>query len=381
MKHLSALIRGNAGRFIVGLFFAAFALISCKEETETHPSQHLMDQMKAATDSIIENSEVPGIVALVVDKKRGINWLYTAGVSNKETNAPMDGDHTFRIASNSKTFTVTVLLQLVGEGKVSLNDNVTKYFPEYTAAADITLTMLANMTSGLFDYFDDERWSTAFINTPSRVWTAAEMVEMSLSHPLVFIPGTEYRYTNTNTLLLGMIIEKVTGNPLETEIKNRIVTPLNLKNTGFLTSGVDLPGNHGRGYDFGELGISGDVTESYDISNAGAAGGVYTTPRELQVYIESIVEGGLLPDSLQNRRLNDDFIEFGPVQSYGLGLTKFGSFYGHNGVIWGYTSSMYHSRDKQCTVIIYYNLSQPAKYFPDSLFLRFMEILYTKYVF
>jgi len=293
----------------------------------------------------------------------------------------MDVNHTYRIASNTKTFTGTVLLQLVGEGKISLNDRVTKYFPQYTAASDITLTMLANMTSGLFDYFDDEQWVTEFKTTPFRVWNPAEIVNLSLSHPLLFTPGTQFKYTNTNTILLGMIIEKVTGNKIETEINNRIVTPLKLKNTGFLTSGTTLPGNHGRGYDFGELGIIGDVTESYDVSNTGAAGAVYTTPRELQLFVECMVEGGLLPDSLQNRRLNKDFNQFGPVQSYGLCLSKFGSFYGHNGVIWGYTSSMYYSPDKQCTVIIYYNLCQPADHFPDSLFLRFMEILYTKYVF
>ncbi|MBP6978692.1 MAG: beta-lactamase family protein [Lentimicrobiaceae bacterium] len=363
------------------ILFTLFSIISCQKEHTADPNQLLIDQMKAVTDSIIKNTSVPGIVALVVDKKRGIDWLYAAGVSDKVTNAPMDVNHTFRIASNTKTFTGTVLLQLVGEGRISLNDKVTKYFPQYAAASDITLTMLANMTSGLFDYFDDERWVTGFKTQPLRVWTPEEIVDLSFSHPLLFGPGTQYKYTNTNTILLGMIIEKVTGNKLETEINNRIVTPLNLKNTGFLTSGATLPGNHGRGYDFGELGITGDVTESYDVSNSGAAGAVYTTPRELQLFVERMVEGGLLPDSLQDRRLNKDFNQFGPVQSYGLCLTKMGSFYGHNGVIWGYVSSMYHSPEKQCTVIIYYNLCQPAEYFPDSLFLRFMEILYSKYIF
>jgi len=374
-------MKKNKLTLISFFLFTVFSFFSCEKETATDPNQLLISQMKLAADSIINNTTVPGLVALVVDHKRGIDWLYAAGVSNKETLAPMDVNHTYRIASNTKTFTGTVLLQLVGEGKISLNDRVTKYFPQYTAASDITLTMLANMTSGLFDYFDDEQWVTEFKTTPFRVWNPAEIVNLSLSHPLLFMPGTQFKYTNTNTILLGMIIEKVTGNKIETEINNRIVTPLKLKNTGFLTSGTTLPGNHGRGYDFGELGITGDVTESYDVSNTGAAGAVYTTPRELQLFVEGMVEGGLLPDSLQNRRLNKDFNQFGPVQSYGLCLSKFGSFYGHNGVIWGYTSSMYYSPDKQCTVIIYYNLCQPADHFPDSLFLRFMEILYTKYVF
>lgn len=366
---------------ITVLLFVGFFSISCVKETTTDPNQPLIDQLKLAADSVIKNTPVPGLVALVVDHKRGINWIYAAGVSNKETNAPMDINQTYRIASNTKTFTGTVLLQLVGEGKISLNDKVTKYFPQYAAASGITLTMLANMTSGLFDYCDDDSWFTGCKATPLRIWAPTELADLSLSHPLLFTPGTQYKYTNTNTILLGMIIEKVTGNKLATEINNRIVTPLQLKNTGYMASGTALPGNHGRGYDFGELGITGDVTESYDVSNSGAAGAVYSTPHELQLFVESMVEGGLLPDSLQNRRLNKDFNQFGPVQSYGLCLSKMGSFYGHNGVIWGYVSSMYHSPDKQCTVIIYYNLCRPADHIPDSLFLRFMEILYTKYVF
>ncbi len=161
----------------------------------------------------------------------------------------------------------------------------------------------------------------------------------------------------------------------------KAVTDSLIKNTGYMSSGTELPGYHSRGYDFGEMGITGDVTESYDVSNLGAAGAAYSTPRELQKFIESLAEGGLLPDSLHNRRLTKDFNPFGPVHSYGLCLFKVGSFYGHNGVVFGYTSSMYHSLENQCTVIIYYNLCQIPDHSPDSLFLKFMKILYTKYVF
>ncbi len=363
-----------------------FSMVAgCKKtEQPADPNQQLIDRMKYSADSVIKNTPVPGLVALVVDYKRGINWLYAPGVSNQETMAPMDVNHTFRIASNTKTFTITVLLQLVGEGKISLNDKLSKYLPQYPAADSITLTMLANMTSGLFDYFDDERWSNSFKTNPLRIWAPYEFADISFSHPLLFQPGTNYKYTNTNTILLGMVIETVTGNTIETEINNRIVQPLQLVNTGINRSGTALPGNHGRGYDFSELGITGDVTESYDVSNSGAAGAVYSTPRELQKYIEQLVKGGFLPDSLQYRRLNKDYHPIAPgniYQSYGLGLLKVGTFYGHNGVVWGYTSSMYHSLDKQCTVIIYYNKCDPAHYFPDNLFFRFMEILYSKYDF
>jgi D-alanyl-D-alanine carboxypeptidase len=365
---------------MVAMLLISLALINgCrKKETPADPNQALIDKLKFCADSVINNTPVPGLVALVVDYKRGINWLYAPGVSNKVTLAPMDANQTFRIASNTKTFTVTVLLQLVGEGKIALNDKLSKFLPEYPAADSMTLAMLCNMTSGLFDYFDDVRWSNSFKSTPLRVWAPSELSDMSFSHPLLFQPGTQFKYTNSNTIILGMVIEKVTGNTVETEITNRIIQSLQLVNTGINPSGTALPGNHGRGYNFSEMDITGDVTESYDVSNSGAAGAAYTTPRELQQFVERLVKGGFLPDSLQYRRLNKDFQTMSVIQSYGLGLSKLGTFYGHNGVVWGYTSSMWHSLDKQCTVIIYYNTCQVPQQWPDNLFLRFMEILYSR---
>ncbi|NCA76801.1 MAG: class A beta-lactamase-related serine hydrolase [Alphaproteobacteria bacterium] len=365
--------------FLLPLLFLMFVtLLSCskKEEQPTDPNQPYIDKMKSACDSVINNTPVPGLVALVVDNKKGIDWIYAAGVSDKVTGAPMDVNHTFRIASNTKTFTGTVLLQLVDEGKISLSDPLSKFFPEYPHSDSITVTMLANMSSGIFDYFDDEQWVNTIKNDPMHVWSPGEIVALAFSHPLLFTPGTQFKYTNTNTFLLGMIIEQVTGNLLETEITNRIIRPLGLLKTGFLPSGAGFPGPHGRGYDFGELGVTGDVTESYDISNTWAAGAVYSTPRELQKYIERLVEGGFLSDSLQDHRLNKDFQYMNPIRSYGLCLSKLETFYGHNGIVWGYVSSMYHSHERQCTVIIYYNLSQPATQLPDNLFGKFCRILY-----
>ncbi len=359
-----------------GILILILICLSCKKEPTPDPNQPLIDKMKAAADSIITNTSVPGLVALVVDHKRGIDWLYAAGVSNRETLAPIDTSHTFRIASCTKTFTITVLLQLVDEGKIALNDKLSKYYPEYPASDSITILMLTNMTSGISDYFNDDRWQNSMKTTPLRVWAPKEFAGMSFSHPLDFRPGTGYNYSNVNTIIIGMIIEKVTGSSLATEISNRIIKPLHLTNSGLVTNGTSLPGIHGRGYDFGELDMTGDLTESFDLSNCWAAGSVYTTPRELQKFIEQLVKGGFLSDSLQYRRLNQDFHEISQIQSYGIGISKLVGFYGHNGIVWGYLSSMYYSPDKDCTVIIYYNLSQPATHMPDNLFGKIYMILY-----
>ena len=355
------------------ILLTIFSLISCEKDIVVNSNQLLIEQMKAVADSIVENTDVPGIVALVVDHKRGIDWLYTAGYCDIPNKLPMNGNYTFRIGSNTKTFTGTVLLQLVDEGKLALNDKLSKYYPEYPKADSITIAMLCNMSSGIYDYTDHAVWENTMFENPTKVWTPQECVDLGFSENFYFSPGSGWHYSNTNTIILGMLIEKLTGNSLESEIENRIVKTLKLNNTGLLTSGLNFPGNHGRGYYAGEFGEDDDFTEYSDISWAWAAGSVYSTPRELQKYAESLVEGGLISDSLQQKRCNDMII-LSPKTSYGLCILKRGSFYGHNGGIPGFSSSMYHSKEKNCTVIIYFNCLLEIQ--PDFLFARFMNILY-----
>jgi D-alanyl-D-alanine carboxypeptidase len=316
---------------------------------------------------------------MVVDHKRGIDWLYTAGLSDIPNNLPPDGNYTFRIGSNTKTMTVTVLLQLVDEGKIALNDKLSKYFPGYPQSDKITIAMLMDMKSGIFNYSEDmEVFRQSMFTNPSRVWQPQELIDLGFSHDFYFEPGTDWHYSNTNTFIIGQLIEKLTGNSLETEINNRIFQPLQLNNTGFLTSGVDLPGIHGRGYEIRDTLPNVDATEHYDISWGWAAGSTYSTPRELQKYVERLVSGGYLSDSLQQKRLTENFygrpdLWLGKI-SYGLGLMRLGSFFGHGGDLPGFSSSMYHSNEKNCTIILYFNTQD---HLPSALLLlRYMDILY-----
>ncbi len=229
------------------------------------------------------------------------------------------------------------------------------------------------MTSGIFNYTSDEAWIHELLYNPLRLWLPEELADIGFSHDFVFVPGSDWQYSNTNTILVGMIIEKATGNSLEQEIENRIVEPLNLSNTGLITSGLDLPGHHGRGYYIGEYVENHDVTETIDVSWSWAAGSAYSTPGDLQKYVEHLVGGGLLSHALQQKRLDDIHTVDGST-GYGLAIAKRGTFYGHNGALPGFASSMYHSIEKDCTVIIYFN--SLLGYHPDFLFYRFMDILY-----
>lgn len=359
------------------VLIAGISVFSCaKDSAYNFVQQSPIDRLKAVTDSVITNTQVPGIVALVVDHKQGINWMYTAGLSDISNKLPMDSNFTFRIASCSKTFVGTVLLQLVDEGKLTLADKLSKFFPDYPKADSITIAMLGNMTSGVFDFFADPQFINSYSSNPLKVYSSLELANLGFSNPFSFAPGNGWAYSNTGSVVLGLLIEKVTGKTLEAEINDRIIVPMQLSHTGCKRTGIDFPGPHARGYYFPDINNYGDMTTPFDISRAWAAGNIYSKPRDLQRFVEKLVEGGFLSDSLQSRRLSDMHYVGGLFGSYGLCLLKHGSFYGHGGTLWGFTSVMFHSIQRHCTIIIYFNCDLETTYHPLNLFLRYVNILY-----
>ena len=357
-------------------------LSGCKKDTNssdpTNTNAELIGKLEAVSDSVLNaaNLHIPGMVALVVDKNKGIDWLYTGGISDIPNSIPVNADLTFRIGSNTKTMTGTVLLQLVDEGMLKLEDTLSKFFPSFPRADSITISMLCNMTSGYLNYSDVFVFVDSMIKNPTNVWQPMELLNYAFDQDtnFYFPVGTDFHYSNTNTIILGLLIEQLTGTSLKTQITNRIFAPLALQNTGFLTSGTEFPGPHGRGYYFQNYIPGDDYTSHFDMSWAWAAGSAYSTPRELQKYVEALVEGSYLTSGLQQRRLTE-MRDIG-IGKYGLCLFQRGSFYGHNGGCPGFTSSMYHSLSRNCTIIIYFNCQ--LSYIPDNLFLRYVDILYGK---
>jgi D-alanyl-D-alanine carboxypeptidase len=366
MKKLSLLIL---------VIFTGLLILSCTKDNGNTANKELMGKLEAVTDSITDHSQVPGIVALVVDEKLGLDWSYTSGRSNLSYIQPMSFTNTFRIGSNTKTMTGTILLQMVDEGWLRLDDSLSYFFPEYPKAHQVTLRMLCNMTSGLFDYADDPLFIAEITANPAKGWSPAELAAIGMSHDFLFAPGTGFHYSSTNTILLGMVIEYATGNKLEEEITGRITLPLGLTSTGIVTEGTGLPGDHPHGYYAGTYVEGADYTEVFDQSSAWAAGAAYSTPKEMYEYVKALVGGGLLSDTLQHYRLTEFVTDpSDPNTAYGLCLMRRGSFFGHSGGTPGFTSLMYHSNDRQCTVVIYFNSQLPLV--PDYLFKRYVDILY-----
>ena len=364
----------------VNLFLSStFFFTSCKkDETPSTPSEAeiIESNIQAVLDSIIGNTHVPGLVAGVWAPNEGIDFVYTAGVSNLETKEPMEADMNFRIASNTKTITITVLLQLVDEGLISLDDPLSDYLPDFPRADEVTIEMLTNMRSGIFSFTESEDEFYNIIGAdPTRTWTTEEFIAIAAGHPYYFDPGTGYHYSNSNTSIIGKIIELVTDQSLEYNIRTRVFDPLNLVNTVYMVGGTQIPGYHSSAYYAGEYDPSfPELSEYIDNSYAGAAGAAISNIYELKTYVEALVDGTYISKVLQDKRLDCNETGSSSGLKYGMGIMDYKGFYGHTGATFGYTSLMVNSPERNCTIIVWYNCQLPEQ--PIQLLLTLPGLIY-----
>src|SRR5262245_56528950 len=180
------------------------------------------DALDKAIPAAMERASVPGaIVGIWQDGREP--YVRAFGVSDTATRQPMTTDMYMRIGSNSKAFTVTALLMLADQGKLSLDDSVDRYVEGVPSGNRITLRQLAQMRSGLYNYADDTNKDLP--RQPFRQWTPPELLQVAFRHPLLFPPGTKFDYCNTNTVLLGLVVEKVSGQSLASFIEHNILKP------------------------------------------------------------------------------------------------------------------------------------------------------------
>jgi len=332
--------------------------------------------LQTKIDSTLNADKVPGAVVLV-RLANGEEFLYGGGYANIETRRKMDVSDRFRIGSITKTFIATVILQLVDEGKVSLNDTVLQLLPnvELRMAEQITVRDLLRHTSGIPNYTGDIGFLLNMFNNPHSYPSEKQILAFAERNPRLFSPSAtdsqgnlRWGYSNTNYTLLGMIIQKITSNTVEDEIHKRIIVPVGMTKTYFATS-VYAPDDLVRGYmdlqtsDYAGSGIPGDGQPFYDITSlhplyAGAAGAIISNAPDLVEYAEAFITGKFYSNSmLQNR---DDFVtsQFASaVGNYGLGIAKVGNdWIGHKGGISGYELSMYR-KEAVATVIVLSNKS------------------------
>jgi D-alanyl-D-alanine carboxypeptidase len=292
-------------------------------------------------------------------------------------------DH-IRIGSNTKTWTGTAILQMVQEGRLRLSDPVSKYRPEVPNGDNITIEQLLNMRSGLFNYSTTYALNHAIDVDPQRVWAPEELLAIGFGVPPYFAPGEGYRYSNTNTVLLGLIAEQLDGKKLEAIFEDRIFAPLGLEHSLLPPrESSAMPEPFARGYMYTDNVITlatnaippdlifaaeegtlkpNDQTE-VNPSWGWAAGAGISTARDLADYVEALTGGGLLEPEMQALRLQSVRPQSEDDQGgalYGLGIAKFGPLYGHTGELPGYNTFMGSDPVNEVTLIVWTNLAPAA---------------------
>lgn len=325
---------------------AAIALGAAGGTASAAPSKGEAESLKSRAQGLLGDG-YPAALAAVTDSK-GESAGVAVGKGNVETGQapPMDGE--VRIGSNTKTFVAVVVMQLVQEGKVGLDEPIETYLPglikgEGIDGSKITVRQLLQHTSGLPEYTDTTPGSGDIFQIKDHYIPPRDLLDTALGKPAAFEPGTQWAYTNTNYVVLGMLVERVSQRPVGEQIDERIVKKLGLSHTYFPAQGEEkIRGTHPQGYHLSAGGKLEDITEM-DSAWAWAAGAMVSTPSELNTFFQAVFDGRLLSQSsIEEMKKGVDMGSGGRV--YGLGLVGTplscgGTSWGHGGTIPGYQTN------------------------------------------
>jgi D-alanyl-D-alanine carboxypeptidase len=296
---------------------------------------------------------VPGYVARVDDGRR--TTVTAAGVADRRTGRALTGRDRFEIGSNTKTFTAVLVLQLVDRGQLKLDAPIERYLPGVVPnGGRITVRMLLNHTSGLFNYTADPDFIGGVLANPQHVYTEQELLDVAFRHDPNFDPGAGWSYSNTNYTVLGVLLREISGKTYPDLVRQRIARPLGLKHTYV----ADPRATHtGRGYAHGYNVTYGEGAPTYtDVSTwplggfAGAAGAIISTTDDLSRFFTSLLRGDLLSArQLEQMKTTIEVPAEWGKGGYGLGLMRIdspcGTAWGHGGDTVGHHSNAMTTAD------------------------------------
>jgi D-alanyl-D-alanine carboxypeptidase len=306
--------------FVFILFLVIISSLSCSDNKKVALEQKLQN----ALDNGIKKYDVEGVSAAVIFPD-GKLWTGTSGISHDTVT--IKPDMLFAIGSITKNFVATLTLKMAEEGKFSLDDPLSKWLPEYPHVnSEITIRQLLNHSSGIYMFWSNQQIWDDLKKDRTKVWTPEEVLSY-IKEPY-FEPGEGYRYSNTNYLLMAMIMEKATGESLSVQFKERFWKPLHIENA-YLSIEEEIPDNqaHVYGDNFNNDGSHHDLTflprASHESIGYGS-GGLFMTAEDLAFWCHSLFEGKIL-----NQQSMDEMLQFVSsglsknMNDYGLGVEKF----------------------------------------------------------
>jgi D-alanyl-D-alanine carboxypeptidase len=339
--------------------------------------------LQALVDKTMKERLVPGAMVLL----RGPQGEFMApyGTTELGKQSPPSVDTHVRIASISKSMTAASILLMAQEGKLALTDPISKYVSDVPNGDKITLSLLLQMRSGLYNYTEDPRLAAGIDGNHKKVWKPKELLSMAFSHPPNFAPGATYEYNNTNFALLGLVAEKVDGMPLATVVKERVFVPLGMDDSYIpAPDDTSLPAPYSHGYLYGSSSVAlvGEPPYSPKLqaaaragtllpkdytgvnhSFAQAAGGVISTADDSATWIKALVAGRVLNPAYQRRWLDsvkpeDPSKPEGQKYGYGIAQLSWGpnTIYFHGGETPGYNSKISYDPANDMTLIVWTNL-------------------------
>jgi D-alanyl-D-alanine carboxypeptidase len=348
----------NRGRWT----FAACALgLAVFATSAGATSDRSAPKLQRALDEVVA-AGAPGALVLVRDGKRTIRL--TSGYGNLAPLTPMAVSDRTRIGGLSKSFAATVVLQLVGEGKLELEDTLEHWLPGAISNGEsITVRQLLNHTSGIYDYANDPAVLAPYVTGDlTHVFDLLFGLQVADDHGPLFAPGSALAYSNTNTLLLAMIVEKITGRSFSEELRRRIFKPLGLRQTSYPTSS-EIDGAHVHGYILFEEGPF-DVTP-WSPTMFGPGGAILSNADDVANFYRALLGKRLLSHRLLKEMRTIDPAATGGVPdagilggAWGLGLLReefpCGEAWGHDSETPGYMAAAWNSRhgDRQVVVVV-----------------------------
>ncbi|MFI6487818.1 serine hydrolase domain-containing protein [Streptomyces sp. NPDC050564] len=315
-------------------------------------------QLDVTVQQVMRKANIPGVTVGIWTPDKG-SYVRSFGVADKSNGQRMSPDLYMRIGSETKTFTVTALLKLVDEGKVGLDDPIGKYVSGVPNGDKITLRQLAGMRSGLFNYSEDPDFFKALTSDPQRPFTPQQLLDYAFKHPVLFPPGEKFYYSNTNLILLGLVVEKRGGLPLGDYIEKNVLAPAGMHHTVFPIDAA-FPNPHAQGYTNQTADGKVANTADWNPSWGWAAGAMISTLNDLRTWAPTVATG-VFPDgsrmispATQKQRLTTPPTPI-PGAGYGLGIFNVQGWIGHNGSLPGYESLTIYLPSAKATLVVVLN--------------------------
>jgi len=340
---------------------AALATLSACGSSDS--TQAKAARYQVAVEDVMARYQAPGAVVGVWVPGEA-PWRMAFALADVSSQRAMGLDDHFPIRSVTKSFTVTALLQLEGDGLLSLDDSVASHVAGIPNGDRISLMQLAAMESGVPDYSGSQAFIDTFIADFGNEFAPAELVAYAAALPPGFDPGAQYEYSNTNTVLLGMVIKKVAQAPLDEVLRTRIFDPLQLSRTQYPYA-LALPDPHPTPYDAdgstGEL----DVLPYISPTSLGASGAIVSTIDDLGAWGQALGSGRLVTPQQQARRMSHSRpATNGPAyETYGLGIGMIKGWWGHTGSGLGFQAATLYDPGTGTTIAVLVNATPAASRF------------------